>query len=221
MAKKSHTEAQTKPSETDLDSTNIDSILAQMRKSEDAQKSPSTQSTDTNQNSSQKSAGADRDFSQSAGKAQMSEQTQTKDTKDSQIQDLTNTLKMVQADFENYKKRAQKESQEFMKFANSGLIKDILPVLDNFELALKNETMNEQTRKGFELIYAQLYGILEDNGLKVIQTENQKFNPNLHEALLTEKNPSKEDGLILEELQKGYFIGERVLRHSKVKVNKK
>jgi len=221
MFKKSHTDTQTKATESDLDSTDIDAILAKMNKStdtnKDASKSQTTQSTDTNKDASQ-SADTNKDSQKSAGNAQTNEQ---KDSKDAQIQDLTNTLKMVQADFENYKKRAQKESQDFMKFANSSLIKDILSVLDNFELALKNENMTEQTRKGFELIYAQLYEILEDNGLKVIETKNQKFNPNLHEALMTEKNNDKENGMILEELQRGYFIGERVLRHSKVKVNKR
>ncbi len=205
MFKKSHTDTQTKATETDIKSTDIDEILSQMNKSTDASKSQ-TQSAETNKESPQ-SAGTNN--------------SQTIDPKDLQIQDLTKTLKMVQADFENYKKRAQKESQDFMKFANLSLIKNILPVLDNFELVFKNENLKDDVKKGLQLIYSQLFETLEESGLKMIETKDQKFNPNLHEALLTEKNPNKEDGLIVEELQKGYFIGERVLRHSKVKVNKK
>jgi|SRR3989344_8966125 len=207
MFKKSHTDTQTKPSESDLDSTDIDAILSKLnigtQKSEDASKSQ----TDTETN---------KDASQSAGS-----QEQTKDPKEAQIQDLTNTLKMVQADFENYKKRAQKEAQDFMKFANSSLIKNILPVLDNFELIFINENLKDDVKKGLQLVYSQLFETLEESGLKVIETKNQKFNPNFHEALLTEKNNDKENGMILEELQRGYLIGERVIRHSKVKVNKK
>jgi len=221
MFKKSHTDTQTKATESDLDSTDIDAILAKMNKStdtnKDASKSQTTQSTDTNKDASQ-SADTNKDSQKSAGNAQTNEQ---KDSKDAQIQDLTNTLKMVQADFENYKKRAQKEAQDFMKFANSSLIKNILPVLDNFELIFINENLKDDVKKGLQLVYSQLFETLEESGLKVIETKNQKFNPNFHEALLTEKNNDKENGMILEELQRGYLIGERVIRHSKVKVNKK
>ena len=141
------------------------------------------------------------------------------DLKDLKLKDLKDTLQRVQADFENYRKRMEKEKAEFVKFASSGIISEILPVLDNFEVALKNAGNSHDFIKGIEMIYAQLFGVLEKQGLKSIDSEGKKFNPYVHEALMQEES-GKEEGMIIEEFQKGYLLNGCVLRHSKVKVSK-
>ncbi|MGV8086983.1 MAG: nucleotide exchange factor GrpE [Candidatus Woesearchaeota archaeon] len=144
-------------------------------------------------------------------------------TKDLEISELTDTLKRLQAEFENYKKRVDKENIITIKNANLNLIKELLPVLDSFELALKSNT-NENAeiakyRKGLELIYSQLYSILETHGLRIIDTKNKKFDPFRHEVLLV-KECDLPDDTIIQEFQKGYFLNETIIRHSKVMIAK-
>ncbi len=139
--------------------------------------------------------------------------------KDLKIKELTETIQRLQADFENYKKRVEKQSLELNKYIKAEVITKILPTLDSFELALKNSKDKEEFKKGVELIYSQLFQTLEDMGLRPIES-NGKFDPYKHEVLLTEKS-DKDDGAILEELQKGYILEDTVIRHSKVKIAKK
>ena len=139
--------------------------------------------------------------------------------KDQKTEELTNLLKKIQADFENYKKRTEKEKQDFASYGSAALIEKILPILDAFELALKNTSKSQEFVKGVELIYSQLWETLEKEGLTKINALNQKFDPYLHEALMQESS-DKEDGTILEELQKGYKFKDAVLRHTKVKISK-
>jgi molecular chaperone GrpE len=148
------------------------------------------------------------------------EQKQKKEPKhDKKVAELTDTLQRLQAEFENYKKYVEKSKAEFVKYAQANIIDKLLPILDSFELALKNTKDKEKLQKGVELIYTQLYSLLEKQGLKKIGSKG-KFNPHLHEVLLKEESDEEED-IILEELQKGYMLGDKVLRHSKVKVSKK
>ena len=95
----------------------------------------------------------------------------------------------------------------------------MLPILDSFELALQNKKEKEEFVKGVELIYSQLHDLLEKEGVKKIE-ETKKFDPYLHEALM-QKEGDKEDGIILEELQKGYMLNEVIIRPTKVVVSKK
>lgn len=141
-----------------------------------------------------------------------------KDKKDEKIEELTETLQRLQAEFENYRKYIEKTKEEFVKYAKADIIEKLLPLLDSFEMALKNTTDKERFVKGVELIYSQLYSLLEKEGLKKIKAEG-KFNPNFHEVLLKEESDKEED-TILEELQKGYMLHDKVIRHSKVKVSK-
>ncbi len=128
-------------------------------------------------------------------------------------------LQRLQADFENYKKRCDRETASLRKYANAEIIKSLLPILDSFELALKNNSDHEKFVKGVEMIYAQLYSLLEDAGLKKIEAEGRRFDPYVHEVLLQEE--SEKDGIVLEELQKGYALDGAVIRHSKVKIGRK
>lgn len=136
------------------------------------------------------------------------------------ITDLTDTLQRTQAEFENYKKRMDKDKAEFVKYAKAGLIHNLLPMIDTFQIALKSTKDNEKFLKGMEMVYALLISTLQTEGLKPIDAMGKKFDPNLHEVMLKEKS-DKDEGIILEELQKGYMLNDKVLRHSKVKVSEK
>lgn len=126
--------------------------------------------------------------------------------------DRLTQLQYLQADFENLKKQAAKEKLEWIKCSNEDLIKELLAVLDSFDQALEVEK-NEGTKK----LYQQLFGILEKNGLKKIDAVGKQFDPYYHEVLMQE--PSKyPEGTILEELQKGYILNSKVIRHTKVKI---
>ena len=127
------------------------------------------------------------------------------------LAELTDTLQRLQAEFENYRKRSERECAEFKQYANRQFIEDLLPLLDNFALALK-----AVPDEGFKLIYTQFFDLLSRYGLKPISCDG-KFNPKFHEALLQEQS-EKESGTILEELQKGYIVGDAVLRPARVKI---
>jgi molecular chaperone GrpE len=139
--------------------------------------------------------------------------------KDIKIKELTNTLQRLQAEFENYKKRVDKGKQDFVNFANEELICRILPVIDSFELSLRNTENYDEFVKGVKLIYTQLFSMLESLGVKKIDAVGKRFDPYLHEVMMQEQS-EKEEGVVLEELQKGYLLGEKVIRHTKVKVSK-
>lgn len=127
-----------------------------------------------------------------------------------------NRLKYLQADFDNYRKNFEKEKEHIIALANEGLIKEFLAIIDDFEIALK-AIENEKNRQGIELIHKNFSKILEKHGLKKIDAVGKKFDPFLHEVLLKEKS-GKEEGTILEELQKGYLLKSKVIRPTKVKI---
>ena len=127
--------------------------------------------------------------------------------------EYTEKYARLQAEFDNYRKRTEKERQENLANANANLISDLLPTLDHFELALKHNK-----DKGVMMIYEELNNILAKQGLTVIDTKGT-FNPKIHEAVLT--TPGDEDGIIVEEIQKGFLLNDKLLRASKVKISKK
>ena len=135
------------------------------------------------------------------------------------IEDLTNQLRRLQAEFENYKKRVDKERESYKDYITADLIKKFLPILDSFELALEDNKTSEESKEGIKLIYAQLHSLLESLNVKEIKTLGQKFNPQFHEALLVEESDLP-DGTIIEELQKGYTFNNNLLRTAKVKISK-
>ena len=144
-----------------------------------------------------------------------------KPTEKEVFDELTNTLQRIQAEFENYKKRVDKEKAEFVKYSKAELIQRILPTIDTFEIALRSTKDNEKFVKGMDMVYAQLISLLHAEGLKPIESLGKKFDPYLHEVMLKEKSDDDDDGIVLEELQKGYMLNDKVLRHSKVKVSEK
>ena len=136
-------------------------------------------------------------------------------------EELTNDIKRIQADFENYKKRAEKEMQEFQKLSNHKLLDKLLIILDDFDNTITHLLKNakEDTNiQGVKLLYDKFRKLLFDEGLMPIKTIGEKFDPYKHEVIKKESS-EKEEGIIIEEIQKGYMFTDRVLRTSKVKIS--
>jgi molecular chaperone GrpE len=141
---------------------------------------------------------------------------------ESERDDYRDMLKRVQAEFENYRKRMIKEQTAFVDRATSDLVDQLLPVLDSFELALKNADVAgadvESVRKGVELVYAELVGVLEKAGLSRIEADGKPFDPNVHEAVMQEEGDG--EPVVSDVLRTGYTLKGRVLRPAMVKVTR-
>lgn len=128
----------------------------------------------------------------------------------------------AQADFENFQRRMKQEQQTYMKYRSQSVLEDLLPVLDNFERALSVETTEEQAeslKKGIEMVYNQLLEALQKEGLEIIQAVGQPFDPHVHQAVMQVEEEGFDSNVVVEELQKGYKLKDRVIRPSMVKVN--
>ncbi|MFQ8705327.1 MAG: nucleotide exchange factor GrpE [Thomasclavelia sp.] len=128
----------------------------------------------------------------------------------------------VFADMENLKRRLQNEHANTMKFMMQSFIEQLLPVVDNFERSLAVENPSKEIKnflKGYEMIYNQLMQVLESQGVEVIKTKDEEFDPNFHQAVMTVKDDNFKSNMIVEELQKGYKLKDRVIRASLVKVS--
>jgi molecular chaperone GrpE len=125
--------------------------------------------------------------------------------------------KRIQADFDNHRKRTQKENEEFRKYATESFITDMLGIIDDLERALSHADKDSDLAVGVNGIRSNLMKLLQSKGLTEVRTDG-KFDPGIHEAFCVE--PGDEDGNITEVYQKGYRIGDRVIRYAKVKVTK-
>lgn len=141
----------------------------------------------------------------------------TEKEKNDKVEELTNDLKRVQAEFENYKKRTEKNSIKTCETSKAELMKKILPVVDTFESALKSRKTKEESR-GLELIYVQLMKVLADEGLTEINSKG-RFNPDFHEAMLRQHSDDFDDEEIVDVIQKGYKMKDCIMRPAKVKIN--
>ena len=122
------------------------------------------------------------------------------------------------ADFENYRKRSDREKADFFKYALANVMRDLLPVLDNFDRALEHAEEGDEFHKGVLLIYKQLFDLLQKHGLKPIEESNVRFDPNIHEAVVREEDDSVPSQTVVALLQKGYYLYDRLLRPALVKV---
>ena len=132
-----------------------------------------------------------------------------------ELQDL---LQRRQAEFENYRRRVERERSEIFEFASMDAVKALLPVLDDFERALKAETADKEYARGMELIYQRLFETLKKLGLEPITNEVAIFNPHIHHAVEMVETKDHADQTILEEYQRGYYFKGRLLRPAMVKV---
>ena len=128
----------------------------------------------------------------------------------------------LMAEFQNYKRRAAKEKTDTLQYANEKIVGDLLPVIDNFERALATETDDlEGYAKGMQLIFEQFKKALENAGLEEIKAMDEEFDPNVHNAVMTDNIEDKDDGKITKVLQKGYKLRDKVVRPSMVEEKKK
>ena len=131
-------------------------------------------------------------------------------------------LQRLRADFDNYRKRTQKEKTELIKYASERLVGDLLPVLDNFDRAVSAAKVNPDFTsfsQGVEMILRQMQTALSKEGLKAMEAVGQTFDPNLHEAVLRVESEEYPENTVVEEVQKGYYLKEKVLRPCMVKVS--
>lgn len=140
---------------------------------------------------------------------------------DKKIQELNDKLMRTIAEFDNFRKRSEKEKSAMFEIGAKGIIEKILPVIDNFERGLGSISEEEKESafaQGIEAIYKQFVTVLEDAGVKAIEAVGQEFDPNLHNAVMHIEDDSFGENIIAEEFQKGYMYKESVVRHSMVKV---
>lgn len=150
------------------------------------------------------------------------EQTEPADDKAAQDtasdEDADSKYLRLMADFQNYKKRVEKEKTDLYSYANEKIMTEILEVLDNFERALGQENTGDGFKEGMEMIFKQLSDVLEKSGLAGIPALGEDFDPNFHNAVMTEETEEYESGKVSGVLQKGYTLNGRVIRPSMVKV---
>lgn len=140
--------------------------------------------------------------------------------KEEKIEDYYSQLQRLQADFENYKKRSEKDQKEYIRYANENLILKIIEIYEDLGRALQSGE-SQDLQEGVEMIHKKLKTTLEGEGLQEICAEGEKFDPFKHEALMVEDHDDYENGIIIEELGKGYTLDSKVIKYSKVKVCKK
>lgn len=141
----------------------------------------------------------------------------------SQHDELNQKYLRLAAEFDNYKKRTERDVARRMQFASEELVRDILPILDDLERAMdstKEESSFEKLRDGVELVYNNFVNILKRRGVQPIQSVGEPFDPEYHEAMMVQENEEYDSDIVIQEFEKGYKIGDSVLRHAKVVVSK-
>lgn len=125
----------------------------------------------------------------------------------------------LQADFTNYKRRTEQEKKDYVDLGVEKVMNGLLPIIDNFERALSMNTDGNKFSEGIDMIYKQLIELLDKNGVKEMDALNASFDPNAHHAVMSEAREGIEEGIVIEVLQKGYMLGEKVLRPAMVKIS--
>jgi len=144
-----------------------------------------------------------------------------KDKKDEKIEELTDRVRRQMAEFDNFRKRTEKEKTQMFETGAKSIVEKILPVVDNFERGLAAVTEEEKGTpfvEGMEKIYKQMMTVLEEAGVKAIEAVGQEFDPNFHNAVMHVEDEELGENIVAEELQKGYMYRDAVVRHSMVKV---
>ncbi|SET61671.1 molecular chaperone GrpE [Oceanobacillus limi] len=137
-------------------------------------------------------------------------------------EEIYNRMLRNQAEFDNFKKRTQREKEADRKYKSQDLVNELLPAIDNFERALQTETTEENKNlvEGITMVYKQLTDALQSQGVEVIETVGKEFDPTYHHAVMQVEDEEVDSNIIVEELQKGYVLKDRVIRPAMVKVNK-
>ena len=135
-----------------------------------------------------------------------------------ELEEMTDRYKRIMAEFDNFKKRSQKEREGLYNSLVADIVTSFLPILDNLEKAVNSKTSDEQYKQGVEMVLKQFYDSLLALGVETIKTVGESFNPEYHEAVSSVEDESLGEKVIKEEFRKGYKIGEKVIRHSMVVV---
>ena len=170
---------------------------------------------------SEPESGEDKDEELKAEKKKLFGKKNKKDKKDEKIEELTDRLTRQMAEFDNFRKRTEKEKSQMYEIGAKDIIEKILPIVDNFERGLSSMPEDEKATpfaEGMEKIYKQLMTTLEGIGVKPIEAVGQEFNPDFHNAVMHIEDEELGENIIAEEFQKGYMYRDSVVRHSMVKV---
>lgn len=132
--------------------------------------------------------------------------------------ELNDRYYRVNAEYQNFRRRTEKEKSDIYAFANEEFAKQLLDVIDNFERAMDAETADEKYKEGMELIFKQLQGVLEKNHVSEIEALGKPFDPNFHNAVMNDASSDAESGIVTKVLQKGYMLNSRVIRPAMVAV---
>ncbi|MFC0270064.1 nucleotide exchange factor GrpE [Metabacillus herbersteinensis] len=141
---------------------------------------------------------------------------------ESKLDENENKMLRVQADYDNFKRRSRLDMENAQKYRSQSLVTDILPALDNFERALQIEVDDEKMKsvlQGMNMVYKQLVQALQNEGVEEIESKDKPFDPHLHQAVMQVEDEAYESNTIIEELQKGYKLKDRIIRPAMVKVN--
>ncbi|WP_028783267.1 nucleotide exchange factor GrpE [Thalassobacillus devorans] len=136
--------------------------------------------------------------------------------------ELNNRLLRLQADYDNFRRRTMKEREADRKYKSQDLVTELVPVLDNFDRALKVEVEGDSAKgfvDGMKMVYQQFKAALEKEGVEEIKAEGEAFDPHLHQAVMQDNDENYESNVVIEEMQKGYKLKDRVIRPAMVKVN--
>lgn len=138
------------------------------------------------------------------------------------LDETENKMLRAQADFDNFRRRSRLDQEAAQKYRAQSLVSEILPALDNFERALQIEASNDQTKsllQGMNMVYNQLVQALQNEGVETIKSVGEQFDPHLHQAVMQVEDENYDSNTVIEELQKGYRLKDRVIRPAMVKVN--
>ena len=210
MSKKNHEEA-------DSTAKNVEDMAEDIKDEKD-NASNMDNSADSNADVNEDSAVQAEDASDAEEQAECRNDS---DPKDAVIADLQDKVKRQMAEFDNFRKRTDKEKSAMFEMGASDVIKKLLPVVDNFERGFKSITDDEKETpfaKGMDMVYKQMIKMLEDLEVKPIEAVGLEFNPDLHNAVMHVEDESAGEGIIVEEFEKGYTYRDTVIRHSMVKV---
>lgn len=182
---------------------------------ESTQTAEETKDTDVNEAKSEDDASADADEKKGLFKKKK------KDKKDEQIEELNDRLKRQMAEFENFRKRSEKEKSQMFDMGAKTIVEKILPVIDNFErglAAVPDDKKDDPFITGMDKVYKQMLTELDAAGVKPIECVGQEFDPDFHNAVMQVENDELESGTVAQELQRGYMYKDSVVRHSMVSV---
>lgn len=155
---------------------------------------------------------------ESSSDSELKNETKKKDKKQELIDELNDRVKRQMAEFENFRKRTEKEKTQMYGMGAKSTLEKILPVVDNFERGLAAAEEGDSFAEGMKMIYKQLMNSLADAGVKEIEAEGKEFDPNIHNAVMHIDDEEFGENIVVEVLQKGYMYNDEVLRHSMVKV---